>query len=141
MAQVDPISPEIQALETPVSPSQQSARPRSVSVPFRTPEGGTNYVDIAPQTAIDLQGSRTPPPSGAPISTNVADYADLIAAPSTRPAEPMTTGAPFGAGSNFVKFNGEPEVQFRQRISEQLLASPAADSSVKQFVSDYLNGF
>ncbi len=44
-------------------------------------------------------------------------------APSSRPEEPITAGAPFGSGPNYVRLSSEDERTFMLRVAEDLEAS------------------
>lgn len=75
----------------------------------------------------------TPVPQGRPVrvaphAPGVADdqedatggYDDVAFGPSDRPDEPITHGAPFGAGANFVALPYEDEFTFRHRVADEL---------------------
>jgi hypothetical protein len=53
-------------------------------------------------------------------------YDDALFAPTDRPDEPITHGAPFGAGANFVALPYEDEFAFRRRVADELESSGTA---------------
>jgi len=53
-------------------------------------------------------------------------YDEALFAPSDRPDEPITHGAPFGPGANFVALPYEDEYAFRRRVADELESSGPA---------------
>ena len=52
-----------------------------------------------------------------------------------RPDEPITTGAPFGAGANFVPRPAETPRRFMLRVADTLERSPSAGPEVAKLVA------
>jgi hypothetical protein len=71
-----------------------------------------------PMGAADL-------PAGFDPQDVSGGYDEALFAPSDRPHEPLTHGAPFGDGANFTPMPAEDEWAFRRRIADQLEQDPA----------------
>lgn len=85
-------------------PAQRSAAP--VVQPFATKGPGSPGVPLGQEG--DVSGG----------------YDNALFAPSDRPHEPITHGAPFGEGANFVQLPYEDEYAFRRRIADELSKDP-----------------
>lgn len=138
-------------------PSQQTSRVHNITVPFQTLDG-IKYVQIpysgdAASRAFIAQLNdnsdfvpgtvfpTTPAPGQvAPAPGALDEYYSILGQPSTRPNEPVTQGAPGGAGSSILRVAGEEESHFRYRVSQSLMKSPAANGDVRDFVARYLGG-
>lgn len=68
----------------------------------------------------------------APVQPGVGDHADMndgldpvLFGQSERPGEPITHGAPFGPGANFIPKPFEDDFTFKTRVVQELRAAPA----------------
>jgi hypothetical protein len=85
--------------------------------------------------------TRGPGSPGAPLGEEEdvsGGYDDVLFAPSHRPDEPLTQGAPFGPGSNFVPLPYEDEWAFRRRIADELSVDPTP--SLQPFIDKLRSG-
>lgn len=65
----------------------------------------------------------------------------FLFSPTDRPNEPVTAGAPFGPGPNFVSRPVEDERAFLGRIGQAVAATPLADNpEVKGFLDKLARG-
>jgi hypothetical protein len=64
----------------------------------------------------------------------------VLFGPSRRPDEPITAGAPFGAGPGAVRFAHETDRQFLRRVADDLAASPDAPKDVQRFAERVRRG-
>jgi len=60
--------------------------------------------------------------------------------PTDRPDEPVTHGMPFGPGASYVQQGKEDERSMRDRVANQLAASPSADADVLRFAERMRRG-
>jgi hypothetical protein len=65
---------------------------------------------------------------------------DFIFGPSERPDEPLTQGAPFGQGSDFLRMSYESDDQFTRRIASQIVAAPSSPGEARGFARRLLEG-
>jgi hypothetical protein len=65
---------------------------------------------------------------------------DFIFGPSGRPDEPITQGAPFGAGSDFLRSAYESDEAFTQRIASQIANAPSSPGEARGFARRLLEG-
>jgi len=85
--------------------------------------------------------TRGPGSPGAPLGEEEdvsGGYDEALFAPSHRPDEPLTQGAPFGPGSNFVPLPYEDEWAFRRRIADELSVDPTP--SLQPFIDKLRSG-
>lgn len=80
-----------------------------------------------------------PVPPHKPVG-DLTGFDDILFAPSDRPEEPITAGAPFGPGPMFVRQGYESDEEFLARIAAEIAESPNATSYVKSFAARVLNG-
>lgn len=112
---------------------------------LRKPEGAEHGTGVAlRRLAGAVQAPRAEPaprPERRPVSDvepvegpgaeeqdedSTGGYDDAVFAPSDRPDEPITHGAPFGPGANFVALPYEDEFAFRRRVADELESSGPA---------------
>ena len=124
---------------------------------FPAPEGAPHGTGAAlerisrvapPQPAQPAQpppAPRVQPFAPRTLGTTLAEeedisggYDDVLFGPSDRPNEPLTHGAPFGPGSNFVPLPYEDEYAFRRRIADELDAD--GSPSLAPFVAKLRSG-
>lgn len=92
----------------PLAKGQQQAAPPQLQQPFPS----------APPPA-------PPTPEPPPISGDVSGgYDEQLFSQSHRPGEPITAGAPFGPGANFIPQAGEDDHTFMLRVADQLGRAP-----------------
>jgi hypothetical protein len=93
--------------------------------------------DFVPGTVFPetLAPGQTAPPPG-----DLAMYEKIIGAPTMRPEEPITAGAPVGPGPSFVRVPNEDDSHFRMRVAHDLLSSQSSTSAVREFTQRYLAG-
>jgi hypothetical protein len=93
----------------------------------RVPAGGPppSATPAQPQ-AQSPQPAPGPTPGGppAPASDLSGGYDQALFAPTQRPDEPITHGAPFGPGANFVQAPSEDNRTFALRVAGQLASDP-----------------
>jgi len=65
-------------------------------------------------------------------------YDEALFAPSDRADEPITHGAPFGAGANFVALPYEDEFAFRRRVADTLESD--GPDSLAPYIAKLRNG-
>lgn len=65
---------------------------------------------------------------------------DFIFGPSERPDEPVTQGAPFGQGSDFLRSSYEDDDSFTRRIASQIVAAPSSPGEARGFARRLLEG-
>ena len=85
--------------------------------------------------------TRGPGSPGAPLGEEEdvsGGYDEALFAPTHRPDEPLTQGAPFGPGSNFVPLPYEDEWAFRRRIADELSVDPTP--SLQPFIDKLRSG-
>jgi hypothetical protein len=93
---------------------------------------------MAPTLAdhIDELNANEPPPED--FSPSGED--NFLFAPTDRPEEPVSAGAPFGAGPDFTKYAYESDEQFLQRSLGTLASQPGAFPEVKQLAAKNAKG-
>ncbi len=64
-------------------------------------------------------------PAGGPVQELNDGYDEVIMSPTSRPDEPITAGAPFGPGPNFVRLPSEDDRTFMLRVADELSTSDA----------------
>lgn len=85
-----------------------------------------------PVVPVGQPGRAQPTPVGGPAAELEEEpdvtggYDEAVFAPTERPDEPITHGAPFGAGASFVMLPYEDERAFMLRIADQLEGSTRA---------------
>lgn len=80
-----------------------------------------------PQTAQRGQRPVPPPtPEDDPNADLNNGYDEALFGPTMRPSEPLTTGAPFGPGANFIPRPDEDDRSFTLRVADTLEASGSA---------------
>lgn len=60
--------------------------------------------------------------------------------PTDRGQEPITAGAPFGDGSNYVRQSYESDDDLMQRVASSIAAKPDAPAEVKEFLARVMRG-
>jgi hypothetical protein len=58
---------------------------------------------------------------------------EFVFGPTSRPGEPVTQGASFGAGTSFIPRPDEDDETFLDRVARELESSPSATQSVRDF--------
>lgn len=66
------------------------------------------------------------PPAEDPNADLNDGYDDALFGPTMRPTEPLTHGAPFGPGANFVPRPDEDNRSFSLRVADELEATGSA---------------
>lgn len=120
---------------------------RAAPSPGQLPYGAAQTLNAArpvtkpvpPELAQAAQPRPAPMPAGAPPQQNTG-FEDILFAPTDRPHEPITAGAPFGPGPSFTRYAHESDEDFKMRVAAQLLSSPVASSRVKSFATRILMG-
>lgn len=118
--------------------------PRPGEVTPRAAAGSDHGADaqlkrLATAVAVDAtrgSGAQPQPPTPGPTASPQAaqaaaqdlndGYDNALFAPTQRPTEPITSGAPFGTGPNFVPRPFEDDRSFALRVAGELEASPSA---------------
>jgi hypothetical protein len=80
--------------------------------------------------------TRGPGSPGAPLGEEEdvsGGYDEALFAPSHRPDEPLTQGAPFGPGADFTPYSYESDQEFMARVAREL-DTPDAPREVRDFV-------
>src|SRR5207249_1857480 len=65
-------------------------------------------------------------PTGQPPTDLNGGFDQALFAPTDRPTEPITAGAPFGPGANYVPKPYESDRAFALRVADQLEQTPTA---------------
>lgn len=82
---------------------------------------------IAPEDA-NLQPTLPTQPT-LPANTDVSGgYDEALFSPTDRPHEPITHGAPFGAGASFIPLPTEDNYTFLNRVGDALASTPDAQA-------------
>ncbi len=84
------------------------------------PPSGLSPTRRAPVEATPPRGAGA---AQAPAEDVSGGYDEALFAPTDRAAEPITHGAPFGPGANFVMLPYENERAFLLRVADQLESS------------------
>lgn len=70
--------------------------------------------------------------TGTPaISGDITGMDSWLFSGTDRPDEPVSAGAPWGAGPNFTKLPSEGDVEFRKRVANMLLNDPSTGAETK----------
>lgn len=102
------------------------------------PHGSTAALQRMAQ-AIPITAEQAAAPPGRPadaapdpeMDPNVelnGGFDRALFAPTARPDEPITQGAPFGEGANWVPSRNEDDFTFLLRVADDLDASPLANT-------------
>lgn len=82
------------------------------------------------------QGESRDPSMPPPLAGDLNDgYDDYLFAETSRPAEPLTHGSPFGAGANFVPRPQETPRSFMLRVAGDLERAPGAGPEVQKLIA------
>jgi len=65
---------------------------------------------------------------------------EFLFGPSDRPAEPITTGAPFGPGADVVRRSFQSDDQLVAQVAERIAADPRAPKVLRAFSRRALEG-
>lgn len=88
------------------------------------------------------QVSAQPPSEPVQLTDDLNDgYDAVLFGPSQRPDEPITEGAPFGPGSNFVPRPFEDDRAFMLRVADEIERSPGGQTpSLAAYTEDIRRG-
>jgi len=88
------------------------------------------------------QAGTQPPSEPTQLTNDLNDgYDAVLFGPSQRPDEPITEGAPFGPGSNFVPSPFEDDRAFMLRVADEIERSPGGQvPSLAAYVEDVRRG-
>lgn len=78
----------------------------------------------------------TPPQFGGEMNEG---YDQALFARTDRPNEPITHGAPFGAGASYVPMPAEDNYQFLNRVADELQSSPDA-AALAPYITEIRRG-
>jgi hypothetical protein len=112
--------------ETPTPQIQQGAE-----LPYGA---ATAANDASAGISADTQ-SAAPPDVGNPDPTLATATGSFLFGPTARPHEPITTGAPFGAGPDITPASFENNDAFMARVAQTFAADPQAPPEVKAFAA------
>lgn len=70
--------------------------------------------------------------NGDPFTDDNDGFDEALLAPTGRPDEPITMGAPFGPGTNFLKRPDEDDRGFALRVANELEGDPALSQFVRK---------
>jgi hypothetical protein len=84
-------------------------------------------------------GQISVPDQSAPQGDISGGFDNLLFAPTDRPNEPITHGAPFGPGANFIPEPGEDDRTFMLRVAGQLQQQPSTPR-VQQYIAAIQRG-
>lgn len=125
-------------MATERSPQARKGQPQ-VGGPNQLPQGGASQVNRAmaavpqqPSPDPVLQAAANQRPSEPGSLTN---FDDILFSPSDYPDEPITEGAPFGPGTNFVRRGPENDDEFMKRAALTIANSKNATSRVRSFAT------
>lgn len=96
----------------------------------------------APEQVRPPAGSPSPPapPGAGQLTGDLNDGFDsALFGPTNRPNEPITEGAPFGPGSNYVRRPYEDDRSFMLRVAQELEAGPEA-GPLAAYIEDIRKG-
>lgn len=95
----------------------------------------------APQPAYERGDSLAYGQASAANRADLPDFKpsgeeeEFLFGPTDRPTEPLSAGAPFGAGPDVPGLGPEAPEQFLGRVAESLGANPEASPEVRKFVA------
>jgi hypothetical protein len=85
-----------------------------------------------PEPGPETRDPSQPPPLVGDLNDGFDDY---LFAETSRPAEPLTHGSPFGAGANFVPRPAETPRSFMLRVAADLERAPGAGPEVQKLIA------
>lgn len=93
----------------------------------------------APEEAgpVPTEDPTVPPEIAGDLNDGLDEY---LFAPTERPNEPLTAGAPFGQGANFVPRPYETPRAFKLRVADTLSSSPGAGPEVQRLIERIRRG-
>lgn len=117
------------------------------------PHGATADLQRLAKAAPTRSAPSTPAPAPAARPTTVPSpetqlpgtdlnngFDEYLFAPTARDAEPLTEGAPWGPGANFVPRRMETSRDFLNRVADELSVAPGAGPQVQRLVERIRRG-
>jgi len=109
--------------------------PEAGRVPSPAYERGGNNLPQGEASSVNalmgLVGPTQEPPTYKPQNPQE----QFLFAPTDRPGEPVTAGAPVGPGSDFNRYADETDAEFKMRMAQTILKSPNVSRESKAWAA------
>ncbi len=112
------------ASAVPATPQPAPTRP-----PAGSPPGG--FPDARAATAAQTEPATQQPAELPDLNDG---YDRVLFAPTDRPGEPITQGAPFGPGANWIPRPHEDDRSFLLRVASDLENTPGASGPLRAYI-------